>query len=103
MYVCIFKYYTYSLMCVGMQLHVSTHSCMSVCVKDERAGISCAAPQDGQTPLFIASQGGHLEVVGALLAKGADVEAKDDVSIARAWALCPSRSLTHAQNAHGCL
>jgi hypothetical protein len=34
-----------------------------------------------------------------LLAKGADVEAKDNVSIAHAWALCPSLSLTHAQYA----
>jgi hypothetical protein len=43
-----------------------------------------------------------LEVVGALLAKGADVEARDKVTIARACALCPSRSLAHMQNAHGC-
>ena len=41
-------------------------------------------------------------MVEALLAKGADVETKDNVSIARACALCPSRSLTHVQNAHGC-
>jgi hypothetical protein len=34
-------------------------------------------------------------VVEALLAKGADVEAKANVSIARAGALCPSRSLAH--------
>jgi hypothetical protein len=44
-----------------------------------------------------------LEVVEALLAKGADVQAKDEVSIARACALCPSRSLTRMQNAHGYL
>ena len=44
---------------------------------------------------------GHVEVVGALLAKGADVEAKSNVSIARACALCPSHSLTHMQKAHG--
>ena len=31
-----------------------------------------------------------MKVVGALLAKGADVEAKDNVSIARAWALYSS-------------
>jgi hypothetical protein len=40
-----------------------------------------------------------LDVVEALLAKGADVEAKDNVSITRA--LCPSRSLAHMKNAHG--
>jgi hypothetical protein len=47
-------------------------------------------PQFGCTPLLYASQNGHLAVVGALLAKGADVQAKDNVSIARAFALCPS-------------
>jgi hypothetical protein len=38
-------------------------------------------------------------VVEALLAKGADVEAKDEVSFARAGALCPSRSLDGASAA----
>ncbi len=42
-------------------------------------------------------------MIGALLAKGADVEAKSNVSIARAYALCPSHSLTHMQKAHGYL
>jgi hypothetical protein len=44
-----------------------------------------------------------LAVVGALLAKGADVEAKNNVSIARAFAFFPACSLTHMQNAHGYL
>jgi hypothetical protein len=52
---------------------------------------------------MIAYHSGHQEVVAALLAKGADVEAKDNVSIARVCAICPSRSLTHMQIAHGCL
>jgi hypothetical protein len=39
--------------------------------------------------------GGRLEVVGALLAKGADVQAKDNVSIARAFAVLLSISLTY--------
>jgi ankyrin repeat protein len=69
-----------------------------------REGMSCAAPQSGgSTPLLLASQNGHLAVVEALLAKGADVQAKSDVSIARACALCPSRSLTRMQYAHGYL
>ena len=59
--------------------------------------------QAGQTPLFAASSNGHLEVVGALLAKGADVQAKVQLSIARACTLCPSRSLTRMKNAHGYL
>jgi hypothetical protein len=46
---------------------------------------------------------GHWEVVEALLAKGADVHTKVKVSITRACALCPSRSLTRMQNAHGYL
>jgi ankyrin repeat protein len=45
--------------------------------------MSFAAPQDGLMPLHAASVCGHSEVVGALLEKGADVEAKDKVSIAR--------------------
>jgi ankyrin repeat protein len=53
------------------------------------------ALQNGQTPLMAASSNGNLDVVGALLAKSADVKAKSDVSIARACALCPSRSLAH--------
>ena len=61
------------------------------------------APQDGSTPLHAASKRDHLEVVEELLARGADVQAKDNVSIARACALCPSRSRTHMQNAHGYL
>ena len=44
-------------------------------------------PQDGETPLYAASEKGFLDVVVALLAKGADVEAKNNVSIARACAL----------------
>jgi ankyrin repeat protein len=69
-----------------------------------RDGLSCAAPQSGGwTPLLLASQNSHLAVVEALLAKGAEVEAKNIVSIARACALCPSHSLTRMQNAHGYL
>jgi hypothetical protein len=47
-------------------------------------GMFSPAPQDGWSPLHWASLNGHLEVVEALLAKGADVEAKTNVSIARA-------------------
>jgi ankyrin repeat protein len=37
--------------------------------------------QNGGTPLYAASSNGHAEVVGSLLAKGADVESKDNVSV----------------------
>jgi hypothetical protein len=53
------------------------------------------APQKGGTPLILASLNGHLEVVGVLLEKGAGMEAKDNVSIARACALCPSLQCMH--------
>ena len=44
------------------------------------------ALQNGWAPLYAACSNGHAEVVGALLAKGADVEAKADVSM-----MTPSR------------
>jgi hypothetical protein len=84
-------------------MRVCMHSCVSssVCFWcDGRRWSRCSrAPQDGGTPLHNACFDGHLAVVEALLAKGADVEAKDNVSIARPGALCPSRSLAHI--AHG--
>ena len=42
-------------------------------------------PQDGATPLFIASQKGHLETVKALIERRADVEAKRNVSSAHTY------------------
>jgi hypothetical protein len=61
--------------------------------------------QNGETPLIAASLSCYIptDLVEALLAKGADVKAKSNVSIARACTLCPSRSLTHMQKAHGYL
>ncbi len=69
---------------IGVRACVS--ECMCVC---EFAGRFCAAeltamlaaPQDGETPLCYASSNGRSEVVRALLAKGADVEAKNKVTI----------------------
>ena len=40
----------------------------------------CRAAQDGTTPLIEASRKGQVGVVSELLGKGADIEAKDDVS-----------------------
>ena len=81
--------YTYSCMCTGGM------------IREEECLVP--APQNGYSPLYAASRNGHWEVVEALLARGADVEAKTKVPIARARALCSSRSLTHMQNAHGYL
>jgi ankyrin repeat protein len=44
-------------------------------------GDALNAPQNGWTPLHAASSHDHAEVVRALLATGADVEAKDEVSM----------------------
>ena len=55
-------------------------ACMCVCALMEAlTAMFSSAPQDGLTPLHIASVEGHAEVVAALLAKGADVEAKTNV------------------------
>ena len=40
----------------------------------------CRAAQDGNTPLIYASWNGHVGVVSELLGKGANIEAKGDVS-----------------------
>ena len=70
-------------------------ACGRACARGWRLCLQCSpAPQDRWTPLHIASHGGHLAVVEALLAKGADVEAKKNVIIARLSPL--SISLTHA-------
>ena len=42
---------------------------------------NCGVMQDGWTPLHRASGGGHTAVVAALLAAGADVKAKTNVSV----------------------
>jgi Ankyrin repeat len=49
------------------------------------------ATQDGDTPLFLASHFGHLEVVNALLGAGADKEAKNKVT-AMPVPMCPLSS-----------
>lgn len=48
-----------------------------------RAPVPChpLSAQDGHTPLHYATQNGHLKVVAALLEKGVDKEAKDNVRI----------------------
>jgi hypothetical protein len=42
--------------------------------------VSCVGLQNGVTALHLASVGGHQGVVECLLAQGAEVEAKDEVS-----------------------
>jgi ankyrin repeat protein len=53
------------------------------------------APQDGWTPLYAASFNGHAEVVGALLAQGADVEAKTNVSVTPSRMDASTREAAH--------
>ena len=43
------------------------------CARAAAANVNQATTEDGTTPLFIASQGGHLKVVQGLVAAGADV------------------------------
>ena len=50
--------------------------------QDLDAGL-CFISQDGRTALISASEEGHLEVVKAMLAAGADMEAVDEVGGAR--------------------
>ena len=49
--------------------------CIACCELTE-----CVAAQRGRTPLILASENGQLGVVSELLGKGANIEAKDDVS-----------------------
>jgi ankyrin repeat protein len=60
------------------------------------------ALQDGWTPLYAASSNGHAEVVGALLAKGADVEAQTKVSVTPSRWDAPTREAApkHARETH---
>jgi hypothetical protein len=77
--------------------------CVCVFVRGDRCLPRCSpAPQNEDSPLSAACAKGHLEVVGALLGKGANVEAKNKVSIMRAGActVSPFRSLAHMKNAH---
>jgi hypothetical protein len=46
------------------------------------------------TSLYIASERGYLGVVGALLAKGADMEAKTNVSIEERACFCVRECIT---------
>ena len=39
--------------------------------------------EDGGTPLLLASSNGHIDIATMLLEMGADIEAKDDVSISQ--------------------
>ena len=41
--------------------------------------------QDGDTPLLLAAENGHLPLVEYLVEKGADIEAKNNVSDVISW------------------
>ena len=67
------------------------------CIYETLCLLCAPAPQDGGTPLLLACQNGRLEMVEALLAKGADVQAQNKVRTAHHACLRPlSVSRTHA-------
>jgi hypothetical protein len=82
-------------------MHAFVRVCQRACIYADETLISMLACvdgwQEGQTPLHYASQNGCLEMVEALLAKGADVEAKDKVSITRTCALEGSVHRAHSR------
>ena len=53
---------------------------MGVECKDQGSSTCATVSQNGYTPLIWASQNGHLEVVKALVAAGADINAAENVS-----------------------
>jgi hypothetical protein len=102
--------------CMCVREHVCVSECQHVCISEAcekvrpfvracvRAcvlaivmrAMGAALRQSGCTPLYAASQKCHAEVVTALLAKGADPEAKDNVSIMAMQAPSPSVHLAHS-------
>jgi hypothetical protein len=66
-------------MCVGLVLgRLARGDCIDVCECELLTEMG-RAPQYGNTPLILAAWNGRLEVVQELLAKGADIEAKNKV------------------------
>ena len=66
------------------------------------AGTRVRALQDGDTALIVAARDGEAEAVALLLDRGADLEAKDNVSASGAPSACQPVGVVRGRIAAGC-
>ncbi len=66
------------------------------------AGMRVWALQYGDTALIMSSHNGHVEAMALLLDRGADLEAKDNVSASGAPSACQPVGVVRGRIAAGC-